>query len=72
MNFIEKYREQKIDRLDVNCGIIETLKNNEIITIRDLYKKSKTDLREMAIETNDINKIYVELQLLGLNLKGAL
>lgn len=72
MNFIEKYREQKIDRLDVDCEIIETLKNNEITTIGDLCQKSKKDFREMAIETNDINKIYVELQLLGLNLKGAL
>ena len=72
MNLSEKYKEQNIDRLDVNYGIIEDLKNHEIRTIGDLCQKSKTELKEMDLPTNDVNKIHVELQLLGLKLKGAL
>lgn len=72
MNLIQKYKEQSIDRLNVNCGIIENLKNHEIRTMDNLCQKSKTDLKEIGLQTNDVNKIYVELQLLGLNLKGSL
>ena len=47
MNFIEKYREQKKDRLDVNSEI-------------------------MKLAQDEINKVQVELQMLGLTLKNGL
>ena len=68
----EKYKMQNIERLDISCKVIEQLKNNKITKIGQLCNKTKTNLREMKLMSNEINKIEVELQLLGLNLKGAL
>ena len=48
------------------------IKKNGIITISDLCHKSKTDLKNLTLSLEEINKIQVELQLLGLNLKGGL
>ena len=52
--------------------IIEILKESGIITIKDLTSKSKTDLKNLTLSFQEINKIQIELQLLGLNLKGGL
>ncbi|MGN1383989.1 MAG: DNA-directed RNA polymerase subunit alpha C-terminal domain-containing protein [Clostridia bacterium] len=64
--------KQSIDRIDINMNILNLLKENGIITISDLCHKSKTDLKNLTLSFEEINKIQVELQLLGLNLKGGL
>lgn len=68
----EKISKQKIERLDISDDATNILKENNINTIGQLCKKSKTDLRKMQILQNDINKIEIELQLLGLNLRNSL
>ena len=67
-----KYVNQNVDRLDVYCRIIDILKDNKIKKLSQLAKKSKRDLRELGLENQEINKIDIELQLLGLSLKGSL
>lgn len=68
----DKILKQSIDRLDIDVRIIEFLKENGILTIKDLTNKSKTDLKNITLSLQEIHKIQVELQLLGYNLKGSL
>ena len=46
----EKYKKQKLHRLDINDHVIETLENNEINTIGKVCIKSKTDLKKIGLE----------------------
>lgn len=69
---MNKILKQSIERIDIDVRIIELLKENGIMTIKDICSKSKTDLKELTLSFQEINKIQVELQLLGLNLKGGL
>lgn len=67
-----KYFYQFVDRLDVNQKAIDTLKENEINTLGTLSNYKKSQLKDMGLLQNEINKIEVELELLGLTLKGSL
>lgn len=68
----EKIKKQSIDRLNIGTTILEILRENNIKTIGDLCKKSKSDLKKINLSSNEINKIDVELQLEGFNLKNSL
>ena len=67
-----KYFSQFVDRLDVNQKALDTLKENEITTLGKLSNYKKSQLKDMGLLSNEINKIEVELELLGLTLKGSL
>ena len=67
-----KYFYQFVDRLDVNQKAIDKLKENEITTLGTLSNYKKSQLKDMGLLQNEINKIEVELELLGLSLKGSL
>lgn len=67
-----KYIKQSIERLDIPVSEIDILKENNIITLGELGSYTKTDLKNINLKTEDINKIQIELQLLGLNLKSNL
>lgn len=67
-----KYYNQFIDRLDVKQDALETLKQNNINTLGTLSMYSKTQLKKFGLLQPEINKIEVELELLGLTLKGSL
>lgn len=64
-----EYLEKEIDIIDLPKEIIALLKQNEVKTIEDLCSKTKTDLKNMRLSFSEINKIQVEIQLLGLNLR---
>ena len=66
-----KYLEQNIERLDVEIRVIDILKENKIKKIKELCKLSKTDLKEMDIKQKEAEKIQIELQLLGLDLRNG-
>lgn len=72
MEFEEKYIKQNIDRLNIPVSEINILKEHNIETLGALCKYSKTELKQFDILQDNINKIQVELQLLGLNLKGGI
>lgn len=67
-----KYVSQNIDRLDISCNTIDLLKSKQILKISQLINKTRTNLKEIGLESYEINKIDIELQLLGLSLKGSL
>lgn len=67
-----KYFSQFVDRLDVSQKALDTLKENEINTLGKLSSYKKSQLKDMGLLQNEINKIEVELELLGLTLKGSL
>lgn len=64
-----QYLTEKIDIIDSPKEIKEILKKNGVETIKDLCSKTKTDLKNMRLSFYEINKIQVEVQLLGLNLQ---
>lgn len=69
---VEKLNKQSVDRLDISDNCMELLKSNDIETIGQLCKKSKTDLKKLNLVQEEVNKIDIELQLLGLNLRNSL
>lgn len=68
----EKLKKQSINRLDIPDRAIKTLENNGITMLGNLIDNSKSDLKKMGLEQFEINKINIELQLIGSNLKGSL
>ena len=62
----DKLIKQNIDRLDISDNAIKILKDNKIITLGQLCKKSKSDLKKIEILQCDIRKIGT-----GLNLKNS-
>lgn len=67
-----KYIKQNVERLDIPVSEIDILKQNKITTLGKLCDYTKTDLKALKLKQDNINKIQIELQLLGLNLKGGL
>lgn len=63
-----KYLEQNIDRLDVPTKVIDLLKENKIVKIKQLCDKTKTHLKNIGLNSIEIEKLMIELQLLGLNI----
>lgn len=66
----EKYKKQSIDRfLFIKGDMLDKLKSENIKTLGQLSNKTRTDLKNYGFENFEINKIEIELQLLGLGLK---
>lgn len=63
-----EYINKKIDIIDIPIEIKQLLRQNGIETIQELCTKTKTELKNMRLSFSEINKIQVEVQLLGLNL----
>lgn len=68
----EKLKKQSINRLDIPGRAIKILENNGITMLGNLIDNSKSDLKKWGLEQFEINKINIELQLIGSNLKGSL
>lgn len=68
----EKLKKQSINRLDIPDRAIKILENNGITMLGNLIDNSKSDLKKWGLEQFEINKINIELQLIGSNLKGSL
>lgn len=66
----EKLRKQSIDRLDIGDNTIKILKENKIETLGKLCENNKIEFEYIGISQNEIKKIEVELQLLGLDLRS--
>ena len=66
-----KYEKQFIDRFTfIKEEKLTQMKNNNIKTLGQLSKHTRTDLKNLGFESPEINKIDIELQLLGLGLKS--
>lgn len=69
MKIEEKLAKQSINRLNISDNVTGILKANSINTLENLCDKSKSYLKSIDINQSDINKINIELQLMGLGLK---
>lgn len=72
MDYTEKYKKQSIGRLDIKCEIIDKLENGNIDTLGKLSQMSKSSLKEYDLSQKEIEKLEIEMQLLGLGLKNSL
>lgn len=61
-----------LQSLNVGENILSLLKENKIKSTKQLCAKTKSELRNMGLTNSEINRINVELQLLGERLKGSL
>lgn len=69
----EKYKKQSIERFEfISEDNLNKLKQENINTLGELSTKTRTDLKNYRFESSEINKIDIELQLLGLNLRNDL
>ena len=60
-----------IKEMRLAIKITDILKANKIKKIKELCKLSITDLKEMDIKQKESEKIQIELQLLGLDLRNG-
>ncbi len=65
----DKLNQKLVSELDISETILNILNSNKIKTIGQLCKKRKTDLRNIGLENQQINKIDIELQLIGYSLR---
>lgn len=68
----DKYLTQSVDRFTfIKEDMLNVLKQDNVNTLGQLSDKTRTDLKNYGFLSNEINKIDIELQLLGLGLKGG-
>lgn len=65
-------KKESIKMFNINDKLINKLNQNNIETVGQLCKQTKTDLRNIDLMNKDIHKLEIELQLVGLNLKNNL
>ena len=65
-----KNKKQSIDRLDISNNANDILKENKILTLGEICKKNKKELKNYGLSLDIIKEIELELQLIGLSLKG--
>lgn len=67
-----KYEKQSIDRFTfISEKMLNILKKNKIDTLGKLSNTTRANLKHLGFENFEINKIDIELQLLGLGLKNS-
>ena len=62
--------EENIEKLNLKKDIEEILKENNILKIKQLVNKTKTNLKTIGLLDNKISEIEIKLQLVGYDLKG--
>ena len=68
----EKYKKQSIERFEfISENNLNNLKQDNVKTLGQLSNKTRLDLKNYGFENVEINKIDIELQLLGLHLKNT-
>jgi DNA-directed RNA polymerase alpha subunit len=65
-----KMLEENIEKLNLKKDIEEILKENNILKIKQLVNKTKTNLKTIGLLGYQISEIEIKLQLVGYDLKG--
>lgn len=60
--------EEKINKLGLDGSIIKVFNDNNIITINDLWKLKKKDLKNLNFSNEEVNHIIIKMQLNGIDL----
>lgn len=69
---MNNYLNEKIETLKVDEKIITKLKNNNILTINDLWAYTRKNLKGIGLLDSEIKKILIVLELNGLELNKKL
>lgn len=64
--------KQSITILNIPSTTLNILDSNKIKTLDELSNKTKSDLKSLNLNQQEIKKVAIELQLQGLNLKNNL
>lgn len=64
----KKILEKGIEELSLDTKALKLLKENNIITVEDLWTKKRKDLKELSFTDSEITNIAIKLQLYGLDL----
>ena len=64
----KKILEKGIEELALDTKSLNHLKENNIITVEDLWTKKRKDLKELNFSDSEITNIAIKLQLYGLDL----
>ena len=64
----ETYLDKKIEIMNLDNKLNAKLKENNIVSVRDLWVKKRKDLKAMKLSDVEINKVIVQLQLNGYDL----
>ncbi len=64
----KKILEKGIEELSLDTKALKLLKENDIITVEDLWSKKRKDLKELNFSDSEITNIAIKLQLYGLDL----
>ena len=68
----DAYLDKEISFLAVDEKILDILKQNSIINIRDVWKLKRTDFKKMGLSDSQVNNIIIKLQLNGLDINGKI
>ncbi len=63
----EKLKEN-VNTLNLEETLIDKMEKNKILTIEDLWKLKRKDLKELKFTDSEINKIVICLELYGIDL----
>ena len=64
----KKILEKGIEELSLDTKALKLLKENNSITVEDLWSKKRKDLKELSLSDSEITNIAIKLQLYGLDL----
>lgn len=64
----KKILEKNIEELDLNEKVLNTLKENNINIVEDLWVLKRQNLKSFGLKDSDITQITIKLQLYGLDL----
>ena len=59
---------KNIDYLKLNNNTLEKLKNNNILTIEDLWNTNRHILKDYSLKDSEIKDVIIKLQLIGMDL----
>lgn len=64
----KKILEKNIEELDLNEKVLNTLKENNINIVEELWVLKRQNLKSFGLKDSDITQITIKLQLYGLDL----
>ena len=59
---------QSVKELDLESNILDKLLNNNINTVRDLWKLKRSQLKDFDLNNDEVNQIIIKMQLYGIDL----
>lgn len=62
------FLEKPIEELDINNKLIDKLKSNNLVYVKDLWMLKRKDLKGFELSDSEINQIIIKLQLHGCDL----